>query len=873
MDGMTNTRYPGFIFILLITICAVTIFRKADNAVFENEELEEMVANAEFDILRTADPATGKIPSGKLMAAFNTLKQRGFYQQQNNLFKTDELTGWQQIDDFFPSLAVTKITYDPSNTQLFYFCTGEGWFNADAAKGAGIFKSEDGGATWFQLTSTANPTFDYCQDMVVHPTTGAIYVGTRTGGLQRSTDGGATWEKVLGFGVGASKNSICEIELTADGGLFVGIGIFDTDGIYYSPSGDAGTFVKQTSGLPASGYFRIKMATAKSDANTAYSVFCNNTDYKIKGVYKTTNKGATWTEINRPENNYDFAAKQAWYDLSLAVDPNNADVVAMGGLHVWRSRDGGNSWERMTTGGLDSVLIRYMHVDQHEITFKNSDEVYFGNDGGIFATKNFTDEHPFIYDKNYGYNVTQFYSVAIHPENGNPQLMGGTQDNGTPFTFDSGIAPYKMVSGGDGAFTAFNYANAEKFYTASQLRRLFRFDNGGLEFPDTITNPALTDNNTLFINPFDIDASDPEVIYQCSNIGIWRLKNASTADTSAWEKASNLNGVLSAIGSSPAAPGVLFIGRSSGTGDIYRLNDAYTSDFTTTPFNADPYDSLPDAAFLSTIYCSSIVVDVNDANHVIVTYSNFNIKSIWESFDALAFEPHWHCIEGDLPDLPVYWSAIHPDYPDVVYIATELGVFYTDHVDGYATHWIPCSSFPIVRTDMLRIRVADKKIVAATHGRGLWESFLSGPEGINNILWRDRGPNNIGGRTRTIMIDPNDPTGKTVWAGSVGGGLWKTTDIDAVSVNEPVNVETISLQVFPNPASDYVNLHLTLSEFEKAIITIIDIQGNTIAEIPSVKSTTEQTIRWDIPKKLSAGNYFIMVRCGQQKTVKKIVIV
>src|SRR5687768_4873509 len=43
--------------------------------------------------------------------------------------------------------------------------------------------------------------------------------------------------------------------------------------------------------------------------------------------------------------------------------------------------------------------------------------------------------------------------------------------------------------------------------------------------------------------------------------------------------------------------------------------------------------------------------------------------------------------------------------------------------------------------------------------------------------WQERGPNNVGGRTRALMIDPNDPTRKTVWAGSVGGGLWKNTDV------------------------------------------------------------------------------------------------
>jgi hypothetical protein len=50
---------------------------------------------------------------------------------------------------------------------------------------------------------------------------------------------------------------------------------------------------------------------------------------------------------------------------------------------------------------------------------------------------------------------------------------------------------------------------------------------------------------------------------------------------------------------------------------------------------------------------------------------------------------------------------------------------------------------------------------------------------VTNPRWRERGPNNRGGRTRVIHIDLNDPSGNTIFAGSVSGGLWKTNDITA----------------------------------------------------------------------------------------------
>ncbi|MGZ8537181.1 MAG: WD40/YVTN/BNR-like repeat-containing protein, partial [Flavisolibacter sp.] len=50
-----------------------------------------------------------------------------------------------------------------------------------------------------------------------------------------------------------------------------------------------------------------------------------------------------------------------------------------------------------------------------------------------------------------------------------------------------------------------------------------------------------------------------------------------------------------------------------------------------------------------------------------------------------------------------------------------------------------------------------------------------------SLSWTERGPNNMGGRSRAIMIDINDISGNTVFIGSVGGGLWKTTNFKAAT--------------------------------------------------------------------------------------------
>ncbi|MBE0573110.1 MAG: hypothetical protein IH618_16320, partial [Ignavibacteriaceae bacterium] len=51
-----------------------------------------------------------------------------------------------------------------------------------------------------------------------------------------------------------------------------------------------------------------------------------------------------------------------------------------------------------------------------------------------------------------------------------------------------------------------------------------------------------------------------------------------------------------------------------------------------------------------------------------------------------------------------------------------------------------------------------------------------------DIIWEERGPLNVGGRTRAIMWDPNDPIHRKFWAGGVSGGLWYTDNIENPSI-------------------------------------------------------------------------------------------
>lgn len=76
---------------------------------------------------------------------------------------TDGGANWTPKGDLLQNIAISTLIQDPRSPDVLYAGTGEGYFNIDAIRGAGIFKSIDGGETWNQLASTANSAFYYVQ--------------------------------------------------------------------------------------------------------------------------------------------------------------------------------------------------------------------------------------------------------------------------------------------------------------------------------------------------------------------------------------------------------------------------------------------------------------------------------------------------------------------------------------------------------------------------------------------------------------------------------------------------------------------------------------------------------------------------------------
>lgn len=634
------------------------------------------------------------------------------------LWVTSDITAaspnWTKINDLFDNIAITSLAQDPTNHNNLFFGTGEGWFNSDAIRGLGIWASTDGGTTWAQLSATNNSNFYYVQKVFVN-STGVLFACTRAG-LQRSTDGGASWTKVLGSGVGASSNNIADIEEGANGYLYCSVGIGNNDGIYRST--DAGvTWDKVYSS--SSTEQRIELAPAPTQADSVYALVQsssqsikyimltdNATDATAANVNWMTFTNPTWCDGGSSSN--DFTRGQAWYDLIAAVNPSNSASFTIGGVDMLQSNDAGISFNQISQWASGCGSLPYVHADIHAIQYKpgSSTEFLVGCDGGVFRT---TDNGASFAQRNGDYNVTQYYSCAIHPTTNN-YFLAGAQDNGTHLLNTGGIGAGTAVTGGDGGFCHIDQNTGQVQFTAYTSNDVSISTDGGTSFN------YIPLGGGSFINPSDYDDRE-DVFYSANSTNTYKRWNHPSQPNGSYQSVtvSQFGNKVTHVAVSPQTPNRVYFGTANGR--VVRVDDANTG----TSKTGTILFSQPLGAAVS-----CIAIDPSNEDHMLVTYYAYGITSVYESVNATAASPSFSSVEGNLPDMPVRWAMFDPRNSDWALLATELGVWSTDDLNAAGTtDWQPTNSgFANVRVDMLQYRPSDGTLAAASHGRGLFTATV-----------------------------------------------------------------------------------------------------------------------------------------------------
>lgn len=626
---------------------------------------------------------------------------------------TDGGATWAPVDDFMGNLAVCCMAIHP-NPRRIYVGTGEGFYNGDAIRGRGIWRSVDGGATWQQLPATAN--WQHVNRIAIFPgnwppNPDILAAAVQPGGLYFSTDDGATWYQQRAADAGMQvaydpNNMLRALATVRDPG--------DIHRVVRSTNG-AGNWNNVTSGLAAQAGFdrRIELAWARTVPDLVYACvngFC----------WRSTDGGSNWTIRSGTGLQGHW-----WYDNAIWVDPTDANVVVIGGVHLHRSIDGGQTFTQISNGYIQTVQP---HPDVHAIVAhpgyngSTNRRVYVCTDGGIWRTDDIRTASTFggWTRLDQGYRTTQFYGAAGDATVG--RVVGGTQDNGTLVLNGSSTAAGLMY-GGDGGFVAMDYTNPNYVYGEGPYLTLVRSTNGGISASPITTGLSDAGVAANFIAPFVLDSNDQRRLYAGGD-RLWRTQDARAANVSWTAIKPSVGSYISAIAVKPTRPEIVWVGHSDGR--VYR---------TATANQVVPtWIAVDDNAATNPLpnrYITSIAFGESpDDTRVYVTLGGWTSGNVQRSDDrGVTFAS---VTQGGttppLPDAPVH-SLVFSNTSNHLFVGTEVGVFATE-VGGW--WWSATNDGPAdVRVDQLALmnglQNGQLALLAATHGRGLWTIELHQP--------------------------------------------------------------------------------------------------------------------------------------------------
>jgi photosystem II stability/assembly factor-like uncharacterized protein len=677
---------------------------------------------------------------------------------------------WVQLTDLaIPNIAVNSLAIDPRSPSTLYAGTGEGYFNVDVVRGAGIFKTTDGGRTWARLASTATADFRFVNDVVVSPrNSNRLYVATRTG-VWMSTNGGNTWNRGLN---GSSVLGCFDLAVQPAGDqgfIFASCGTFDygaASGIYRATDDGGGRNTWQQV-YTETNIGRTSLAIAPSNPNVIYALAADAAPgiYQdgLRAVFRSDAAGApgTWTtQVRNTDPNKlntlllsnpvfgvlaecHFGAKsaffnQGWYDNVIAVDPIDPDRVWAGGVDLFRSDDGGHNWGVASywwfSGGVDGTPTEpnYAHADQHVIAFHpeyngtTNKTMLVASDGGVSRTDDARANVGTAIENvcgspvagavtwrslNNGYAVTQFYHGTVYPDG--QTFFGGTQDNGT-IHGSLQTSAWREIQGGDGGYVAVDPLNTSTLFAEFTGLSITRSRDGGATFTDA-TSGINNDPGFAFIAPIHMNPANSQQL-MTGGWYIWRTTNQADS----WQRASAITpgqGSVSAIGVSPVNSNRAVIGMSDG---FLLFSSAANSANHTTSWAF----SRPRQGFVSSVHWDPTNVDI-----VYATYATFNTQTnqshVYRSTDG---GRTWTGLDGTgttgLPDLPVHALIVDPLNTQRLYVGTDAGVFTS--IDGGANWYKEVTGYANVVTEALSLStVGDIQLYAFTHGRSAWRVKLN----------------------------------------------------------------------------------------------------------------------------------------------------
>lgn len=603
----------------------------------------------------------------------------------------DDGATWVSHTDIMPTLGVSSIVVDYINPDIIYLGTGDR--DAGDAPGLGVWKSLDGGVT-FQPSNTGMEESTVGK-LIIHPTDNNILIAATGGGIYRTTNAGASWTKIMN---GNFKDIVFK---PGDHNIVYAA----TAGNFYRSTNNGVSFTQVTNGLP--GGARSAIGVSPANPEVVY-LFVTNQD-SFKGLYRSNDSGLSFSVMSTSPNIMAWdcnggSGGQAWYDLDVAVDPTNADILYGGGVNCFKSINGGSTWA-INSHWYGGCGVPSVHADLHVLEYNPlNNRLYAGNDGGLYWAANGGQSWTEISN---GMVISQAYKIGQSATNKN-YVINGYQDNGTSsYTGTSWVS----VGGGDGMECAYDptddlYSYSTVYY--GSITRNYNH-NGQAGIAGQGVN-GITESGA-WVTPFIIDHYDGNTMF-IGYDNIWRSTNikASNPNSVKWDKISEINvNDLDIVRQSYANTNIIYTSKGN---SLYRSDNVKASSVTWGNLTG----LLPTGNTITAIETSPV-----DENVVYIVQQNRVFKSSTKGMS-------WTEITTNLPDVQMNTLVYYKNSPEGLYLGTNIGVFYRDASNEAWIHYsdgLPAAA-KITELEIYYDPAGPQfdLLRAATYGRGLWESSL-----------------------------------------------------------------------------------------------------------------------------------------------------
>ncbi|GHC45712.1 VPS10 domain-containing protein [Ulvibacter litoralis] len=728
-------------------------------------------------------------------------------------------TTFTPVLDSSPTQNVGCVTMD-WKTNTLWVGTGEVNASRSSYAGIGILQSNDNGKTWKNMgledshhisSILINPNNS---DELVVGAVGHLYSNNEERGVFKTTDGGKTWKKTLFVN---DRSGVIELEVAPSNFNIMFASSWEKDrkawnfkgdgaGSAIYKSTDAGTtwtkVSTESSGFPTGeGVGRIGIAIF--DENTVYAVLDNQTRRKSNrstpakdGLAKDDFKAMTTAQFLALENkkldqylrNNGFQEKYKAENVKQMVRVGSVKPIDLAkyledansmlfdtpvvGAEVYKSNDGGVTWNKTHEGYLDDIYYSYgyyfgkihvapqdknsiyiygvpivkskdggktftsisahnVHADHHALWINPNlpGHLIDGNDGGVNIT--YDDGESWI--KNNAPSVGQFYAVNV--DNETPyNVYGGLQDNGVwvgPHTAEedkrwhqTGDYPYESIMGGDGMQIEIDNRNSALVYTGFQFGNYYRINR------DTHKNKYIQPKHELGESPYRFNWQTPillsphnqDILYLGGN-KLMRSMNqgddwvAISEDLTGGGRAGNVAyGTLTTISESPFQFGLIYTGSDDGLVSVTKNSGGSWSRLS---------DSFPKELWVSRVIASS-----HKKERVYVTLNGYR----WDDFTPHIYMSEnygvtWKNIGASLPVGAVNVIKEDPENESLLYVGTDNGMYVSfDRGESWEAF---SEGLPNVAIHDVVVQPAAKDLVVGTHGRSIYIADISLLQQIN----------------------------------------------------------------------------------------------------------------------------------------------